>query len=96
MNEILFAIALFVSSACAPAFATIIAPALVHDDNTGGELVAKLNELGYDTKDLNRNETTYTARIVDRGTGNIVQAIFDAKTRELLEARLEELTATGE
>jgi hypothetical protein len=93
MKSTLAALALVVTSVCTTAFAATPESPVAHESRA--ELIAKLDAMGYETKGVDRHDTTYRMQIVDRQTGGIVQAVFDASSGELLEARLEEETVLG-
>ena len=55
---------------------------------TAGQMKAAIGELGYDVDRIEKDDGNYKARLTDRDSGGKVKATFDAKTGELMHAKL--------
>ena len=79
--------------------AALAAPALAHDhaksrphDSTRNAISAeamrqKITDLGYDVDHLKSEHGRFEARIVDRESGGVVEAVFSATSGELVRAK---------
>ncbi len=52
------------------------------------EIKSKIKFMGYDVHRLYKHEGRYKAQLIDRGSGGVVMATFDAKNGELIHAIL--------
>ena len=53
------------------------------------EMKARLNDLGYDVRRIEAEHGKFDARLVERRSGRTVKATFNARTGELVRAKLE-------